>query len=503
MPDQSVRPVVEEVLAVGLELVSGDDRRPAPRRRRTGLAATRRRPVLPRRIFEVIDGNSVKRVTLGHAGCDVTGTVGSIVKLHLDDNELSTCVACGLCLPHCPTFRVTGEEGLSPRGRISAMRSVHFDDAPVTDDFVHFMETCVQCRGCEPACPSGVPFGRLMEGTRDTLTEQHRMTPWWQSAGYRVLGHHRLLLVGSTLLAFGATTAVGAQAPWVCRQLALRRGACRPSTGNDAWLFTGCVMDAWQRETHRNTAKVLSAVGVAYRTPEAGGACCGALHIHAGLTDEARGLAERVMRSMPGDAPIVVNSAGCGAALKDYGHLLDTEEARRVQRSCPRRQRVRRSLVDALQVRRRLGPVTVQDPCHLRHVQRAHLAGAHRAGCRRRRRRARRRRAVLRRRRRVLDAATGARRRDPRAQVGCDRTRRRRTSSPVPIPGCALHLAAAGVHVEHPDGSSSPRRCDGRKLRRSCRPAADRCRRSRSDHASTNFAKRRRNDRADRRTTSG
>ena len=93
------------------------------------------------------------------------------MKLHLDDNDLSTCVSCGLCLPHCPTFRVTGEEALSPRGRISAMRAVHFDNAEVTDDFVHFMETCVQCRGCEPACPSGVKFGQLMEGTRDTLTD--------------------------------------------------------------------------------------------------------------------------------------------------------------------------------------------------------------------------------------------------------------------------------------------------------------------------------------------
>ncbi len=93
------------------------------------------------------------------------------MKLHLDDDELATCVSCGLCLPHCPTFRVTGEEALSPRGRIAAMRSVHQDGAEPTDDFVRFMETCVQCRGCEPACPSGVPFGRLMEGTRDTLAE--------------------------------------------------------------------------------------------------------------------------------------------------------------------------------------------------------------------------------------------------------------------------------------------------------------------------------------------
>ncbi|HZX54059.1 MAG TPA: (Fe-S)-binding protein, partial [Ilumatobacteraceae bacterium] len=294
------------------------------------------------------------------------------MKLRLDDDELSMCVACGLCLPHCPTFRVTGEEGLSPRGRIAAMRTVHFDAAPITDDFVHFMETCVQCRGCEPACPSGVPFGRLMEGTRDTLAEQHRMTPWWQRAGYRVLGHHRVLLLGSTMLAAAQRLHLVPKRLGL-PQLAVKRGPTPTSTGNDAWLFTGCVMDAWQRDTHRNTAKVLTAVGVGYRTPEAGGDCCGALHIHAGLTDEARGLAERVMRSMPGDAPIVVNSAGCGAALKDYGHLVDTDEARRFSARVRDVNEFVAPLIDALPVRRRVGTVAVQDPCHLRHVQRAHL----------------------------------------------------------------------------------------------------------------------------------
>ena len=77
--------------------------------------------------------------------------------LRLDEDELSSCVACGLCLPHCPTFRATGEEALSPRGRIDAMRAVQWRDAPADGEFVRFMETCVQCRGCEPACPSGVP----------------------------------------------------------------------------------------------------------------------------------------------------------------------------------------------------------------------------------------------------------------------------------------------------------------------------------------------------------
>jgi glycolate oxidase iron-sulfur subunit len=370
------------------------------------------------------------------------------VKLQLDDNALGTCVSCGLCLPHCPTFRVTGEEALSPRGRISAMRAVHFDDAAVSDDFVHFMETCVQCRGCEPACPSGVPFGQLMEGTRDTLSAQKRMTPWWQKLGYRVLGHHRLLLTGSTLLAFAQRLRLIPKRLGLPK-LALRRGPAPRPTGDEAWLFTGCVMDAWQRDTHRNTAKVLSAVGVTYRAPGSGGACCGALHIHAGLTDEAKGLADKVMRSMPGDAPIVVNSAGCGAALKDYGHLLDTAEARAFSARVRDASEFVAPLIDRLQVRRRLGPVTVQDPCHLRHVQRAHLPVRTVLGA-------------------VADVvelddeglccgAGGAYSTLQPELAGQIRERKlaaiHRAGPQVVAsanPGCALHLAAAGVNVKHP-----------------------------------------------------
>ena len=292
------------------------------------------------------------------------------MKLDLNDDELATCVSCGLCLPHCPTFRVTGEEALSPRGRISAMRAVHVDGAEVTDQFVEFMETCVQCRGCEPACPSGVPFGRLMEGTRHTLAGRHRMTPRWQRWAYKVLGHHRALLAGSTALAIAQRARLVPERAGLSK-LPVRRGAAIGSTGDEVWLFTGCVMDAWLRDTHRATAEVLDAVGVTYRTPERGGDCCGALHTHAGLTDEAATLARRVMASMPGDAPVVVNSAGCGAALKDYGHLLATPEALAFSTRVRDVHELVATRVDRLQPKRRLGPIIVQDPCHLRHVQRS------------------------------------------------------------------------------------------------------------------------------------
>jgi glycolate dehydrogenase iron-sulfur subunit len=297
-----------------------------------------------------------------------------VMTLHLEPEQLNTCVACGLCLPHCPTFRVTGEEARSPRGRIDAMRAVQWRGAPIDEDFVEIIETCVQCRGCEPACPSGVPFGRLIEGTREELARQHTITPRWQRWAFSMLPRHRALLAGSTALAFAQRLRLAPRRLGVAR-LPLRRGPAITPTGSDAWLFTGCVMDAWQRETHRNTARVLDALGVTYDVPGASGSCCGALHTHAGLHDEAVELARRVMASMPGAAPILVNSAGCGAALKDYGHLLGTDGARRFAARVFDVHEWIAPRLDALSAVRPLGtPVIVQDPCHLRHVQKSHLA---------------------------------------------------------------------------------------------------------------------------------
>ena len=292
--------------------------------------------------------------------------------LKLVDSELASCVGCGLCLPACPTFRVTGEEALSPRGRIAAMRAVQWDGADATDEFVGFMEKCVQCRGCEPACPSGVPFGHLMEGTRAALAAASTTVPWWQRLGFRTLGQHRLILAGSTVLAFAQRLHLVPRRFGLTR-LPLRRGAAIVSTGSDVWMFTGCVMDAWMRDTHRATQRVVESTGRTVRVPGRGGDCCGALHVHAGLHTEMAGLAARVMSSMPGDAPILVNSAGCGAAMKDYGHLLETPEAIAFSARVLDVHEWLATVLDELPAptrpRQRL---IVQDPCHLRHVQRVH-----------------------------------------------------------------------------------------------------------------------------------
>ena len=373
--------------------------------------------------------------------------------LRLDPGELSTCVGCGLCLPHCPTFRVTGEEALSPRGRIAAMRAVESGETPVDEAFVGFMATCVQCRGCEPACPSGVPYGHLIEDTRTALAATGRVTPWWQRLGFRVLAHHRLLLAGSTLLA------VAQRARLVPRRLGLgrlpiRRGPALASTGDDVWLFTGCVMDAWQRPTHRATQRMVELTGATTRVPDTGAGCCGALHVHAGLHAEAQRLARSVMAALPGDAPILVNSAGCGAQLREYGHLLGSDEARRFSARVLDVHEWLAPRLDRLPPpRRSLGPVVVQDPCHLRHVQKAHLAV----------------REVLAGVAEVVEldddgvccgagGAYSAMQPDLASQIrerklaAVARATGRSGATVVARanPGCAMHLAAAGLDVRHP-----------------------------------------------------
>ena len=304
------------------------------------------------------------------------------MNLGIDDRELASCVGCGLCLPHCPTFRVTGDELLSPRGRISLMRHVQWDGAEPDEVFVASMETCVQCRGCETACPSGVPFGHLIEATRSTLAAPRGVArpPWWQRWAMRVLGHHRLLLAGSSALALAQrarlvpSKRLGLPARLPLRRPTLRDTATPMPTREVVWLHTGCVMDAWLRDVHLAAQRVVEATGAAVRFPDANGSCCGALHTHAGLRDEAVALARKVMASMPGEAPILVNSAGCGAALKDYGHLLGTDGARRFAARVFDVHEWIAPRLDALpDLHRQAQSVIVQDPCHLRHVQKAHL----------------------------------------------------------------------------------------------------------------------------------
>lgn len=295
--------------------------------------------------------------------------------LHLDPTELQACVQCGLCLPHCPTYRVTGDETRSPRGRIALMREVHDRGAPLTDEVVDAFATCVQCRGCEPACPSGVPYGHLVEQTRESLVEQGHLTPRRQALALRTLAAPRLLRAGSSALAIAARLRLVPRRLGVPRSLPVRRTPHRRS-GDDVHLFTGCVMDAWQRDVHHAVQRVVEATGVGVAPTGDRAPCCGALHGHAGLGAEARRRAEHTIAALGADdRPVLVDSAGCGAAMKDYGRLLGTAEAAAFSARVVDVQEWLAGRLDRLPPLRPVDArVAIQDPCHLRHVQKVHGA---------------------------------------------------------------------------------------------------------------------------------
>jgi len=289
----------------------------------------------------------------------------------IDDDDLSSCVGCGLCLPHCPTYRVTGNEASSPRGRIAIMAEASRGERWPTSGEKDALDSCIQCRACEPACPSGVRYGRMIESAR------HQMVDHDGARGRRLvlslLRYRRVLALSTPLVRAAMSLRLvprrlrTAGVPW-------RSGPRVRSTTTgqpDVWLFTGCVMDAWQRDVHRDAARLIGSTGATLRTPGRGGECCGALHLHSGLHDVARAWAARVMASMIGDSPVLVDSAGCGAALKEYGTLLDTPEARVFS---ARVFDIHEWLDERLSatsepMNEDSDVIVVQDPCHLRHVQ--------------------------------------------------------------------------------------------------------------------------------------
>jgi glycolate oxidase iron-sulfur subunit len=247
--------------------------------------------------------------------------------------DLNACVACGLCLPHCPTYRLTGEESASPRGRIAAMRAVHEGKAVVDETFGIFMDLCLVCRACEDVCPSHVPFGRMMEAAR-TQIEPLRSRP---ERFLRWLGLD-VVLPSRTL-----TWLAGALAP-LARPLVPRRvRALIPRTGvgpptrlpaetaavgeqrGTVALLAGCVQDVWFRRVNEATIRVLSRSGWRVVVPR-GQTCCGALAAHNGRLRTARRLARRNARAFAGVDHVIANASGCGAHMASYGELATGTE---------------------------------------------------------------------------------------------------------------------------------------------------------------------------------
>jgi glycolate oxidase iron-sulfur subunit len=295
----------------------------------------------------------------------------------LKDDDLATCVHCGLCLDACPTFRATGLETESPRGRIQLMTEWKRGSLPFTEDQARHIDLCLGCRTCEAVCPSGVPYGRIIEAGRAEVERVRRPSPkrWLARAALRELVAHprRLRAFGSMTRAAQAVglTAIarsGRQLPKMSAQFRPLQGAggVAPAIGrrrHRVAFLVGCVMPILYPQSHDAAVRLLQLAGCEVWFP-AGERCCGALLAHNGDMDGAALLRDANMRVYGGgqfDA-LVVDSAGCGSHLKDFypelkGRVKDlTEWLAEV------------GLPPA--VREVKARVTYQDACHLAHAQR-------------------------------------------------------------------------------------------------------------------------------------
>ena len=299
---------------------------------------------------------------------------------------LDPCVHCGFCLPACPTFLVTGDEADSPRGRIVLMRALERNEISARDEALReHLDACLGCRGCEPVCPSGVEYGRGLEAAREILARANGLglrgrallavfrRRWlWQP----IFALARLLRDSGLPGRMAGRSTSGFAFGMLSASRPVFRASIRPSINlatrqSRVLLFRGCVMSTLFDHVHRATRRTLEANG--YQVIEAGlPHCCGALHLHAGDRACAAALAKKNLASLTEQADyIVVNSAGCGVMLKDYGHLLGSDAAQSFSA------RVR----DVSELLAMAGPragapldleIAYDAPCHLQHAQKVH-----------------------------------------------------------------------------------------------------------------------------------
>jgi Fe-S oxidoreductase len=315
--------------------------------------------------------------------------------------DIARCVHCGFCLQACPTYLELGMETDSPRGRIALIDAMTSGRAKPSPSLLRHLDRCLQCRACETACPSGVAFGRIMEEGRARVVESgDRPLAWW----LRILAMRQVLPHQPRLRALMSGLRMYERSP--LRSLVRRSGVLGrlapglaaaeaslpevpaapfspprqlPGLTKQVALLTGCVMPHMYPRTHRATVRVLNRLGYRVLFPEAQ-TCCGALSVHGGDRVFARELARRNIDAFLGagvDA-ILVNSAGCGSTMKEYGDLL-AHDARYRERA----QRFVSLTKDVLEFvdERPLGElgavlevVTYQDSCHLVHAQKVKAA---------------------------------------------------------------------------------------------------------------------------------
>lgn len=316
---------------------------------------------------------------------------------------LSNCIRCGLCLPHCPTYALTFREKSSPRGRIRLMKSIAEGEMEITPGFIDEMYFCLDCQACETACPAGVKYGALVEASRAQI-EEHRLLSrrerflkwlfleWVFRSDKRLKFVARLLrlyqssglesLLGrSALMSFIAPklARIQALAPRISRRFSdeYLPEIITPSSKRKyrVGFLTGCLMNVMYADVNDDTVQVLLRNECEVVIPR-GQICCGSLHAHNGLMSTARVLARQMVETFESyrlDA-IVTNSAGCGAFMKQYSHVLaeDEEYRERANRIAQKTKDISEFLLDInfvppeKEIKKR---VTYHEACHLVHTQ--------------------------------------------------------------------------------------------------------------------------------------
>ena len=315
--------------------------------------------------------------------------------------DLDRCVHCGLCLNACPTYRELGLEMDSPRGRVYQMVQVA-NGAPITEAYKEHIGLCLACRGCESACPSGVRYGRMVEDARaeiEATVQRGRVATWFRRFVFlRLLQSRGALSVAGTMFylyqasglkalvrLLGFMKLLGrlgdlealtppADPPFFFSQI----GKTFPAHGerrHRVAFLAGCIANVSFARLNEATVRVLQRNGCEVTVP-AGQGCCGALHLHSGMRDEARKLARANIDAIlsGGYEAIITNAAGCGSTLKEYGELLeDDEEYAAKAKQFSSLMRDVTEYLATIGLNREMRPVkqkvTYQDSCHLAHGQ--------------------------------------------------------------------------------------------------------------------------------------
>jgi glycolate oxidase iron-sulfur subunit len=311
----------------------------------------------------------------------------------VDRALLDECVHCGFCLPTCPTYAVTGDEAESPRGRIYLMGLASRGEAPVAGPVTEHLDSCLGCLACVPACPSGVKYNALIESARPQLDREVPRDRFFRAAVFALFPYPRRLRAAAL---FGVLyQRLGLR--WLTHRSGLLRrlpararaleGLLPPvrvkdlvtktketGKGRTVALLTGCAQRVFFKPVNDATARVLAAEGCRVAVPKGQG-CCGALSLHTGRDQEARAFARRTVDAFEGHDTVVVNVAGCGSVLKEYGDLL-RDDPEYAERAAAFAGRVR----DVSEVLAELEPVAVRHPLPIRvaYHDACHLANAQR-----------------------------------------------------------------------------------------------------------------------------